>query len=115
MALPHAPGFVSEPITPLDASFDTRLMAQGQPGLPHKFRWRQREFALAQILEQWKEHGDCKHGSGERYVRKHVFRILTTDGVEMTVYFQRTFGRGRKIVTRWWLLRIDRAEPRRFG
>jgi hypothetical protein len=87
--------FVSEPITPLRGSFDTALMARGEPGLPHRFRWRKKEWQVAAILEQWKEHGDCAHGSGERYVRKHVYRVGTVEGPVLRIYFQRSFGRGR--------------------
>jgi len=102
--------FVSETITPLEASFDTRLMAQGQPGLPHKFRWRKQEWEVAEMLETWKEHGDCSHGSGERYVRKHVYRVRTTNGWVLRLYFQRTFGRGQfRIKSRWWVHSIEES------
>src|ERR1700733_1752567 len=67
-AVPNA--FISEPILPVGGSFDTDGMARGEPGLPQKFRWRKKEFIVAEVLERWKEHGDCRHGSGERYVRK---------------------------------------------
>ena len=101
--------FVSEPITPLDASFDTAGMARGEPGLPHKFRWRKTEFAVARVLEQWKEHGNCKHGSGERYVRRHSYRIETTDGTVLRLYFQRSFGRAKVgAQSRWWIQSIEK-------
>jgi hypothetical protein len=44
---------------------------------------------VQQVLEEWKEAGDCRHGSGERYVRKHWFRIRTTEDLEMKIYFER--------------------------
>ena len=97
--------FISEPITP-DASFDPLAMARGEPGLPEKFRWRGREWIVAEVLETSKEYGDCKHGSGERYVRRHCFRIRTTEGHVMRVYFQRTFGRARA-AARWWLQSVE--------
>ncbi len=100
--------FVSEPIVPLDASFDTAGMARGEPGIPHRFRWRKKEFAVAEVLEQWKEHGDCTHGSGERYVRKHAYRVRTVDGSVMRLYFERNFGRGKfRISSRWRLFSIE--------
>jgi len=100
--------FVSEPITPIDASFDAAGMARGEPGLPHKFRWREKEFAVAEVLEQWKEHGDCSNGSGERYLRKHGYRVRTTDGSVLRLYFQRSFGRAKfQAKSRWWLARIE--------
>ena len=60
--------FISEPIRPVEGGFDTGGMARGEPGLPHKFHWRKKEYVVAEVLERWKEHGDCRHGSGERYV-----------------------------------------------
>ncbi len=101
--------FISEPIVPLEASFDPAGMARGEPGLPNKFRWRKREFTVARVLEQGKEHGDCSHGSGERYVRRHTYRVETTEGSILRLYFQRNSGRGNsKLGARWWLQSIER-------
>ena len=58
------------------------------------------------MLETSREYGDCKHGSGERYLRKHCFRLRTTDGHVLRIYFQRTFGRARPSA-RWWLHSIE--------
>ncbi len=100
--------FVSEPIRPLDQSFDTRGMARGEPGLPVRFRWRKRDYEIMEILDQWKDHGDCTHGSGERYVRKHGYRVRTTDGTIFRLFFKRTFGRGQfRIANRWWVQSIE--------
>jgi len=100
--------FVSEPIVPVEASFDTAGMARGEPGLPRKFRWRKKEFVVAEVLERWKEQGDCRHGSGERYVRKHGYRVRTADGTVMKLYFQRSVGRGKlPIKSRWWIHSIE--------
>jgi hypothetical protein len=102
--------FISESIYPVEGTFDTARMAAGEPGVPGKFRWRDREIIVAQVLESWKEHGDCTHGSGERYVRKHGYRILTTDGEQMKIYFQRKFGKvQRKYDSRWWLFSLDQG------
>ena len=100
--------FISEPIRPVEGGFDTGGMARGEPGLPHKFHWRKKEYVVAEVLERWKEHGDCRHGSGERYVRKHGYRVRTTDGVVFRLYFQRSAGRG-KLATgaRWRIKSIE--------
>ncbi len=96
--------FVSETITPLEASFDTRGMARGEPGLPRLFRWRKKEWSVAEVLEQWKEHGNCRHGSGERYVRRHCYRVKTTNGWILQINFQRNLGRGKLgLKSRWWI------------
>lgn len=97
--------FISEPIVP-DASFDPLAMARGEPGVPGKFRWRDREWIVAEVLETSKAYGDCKHRSGERYLRRHRFRLRTTDGHVLRVYFQRSFARARA-TTRWWLQSIE--------
>ncbi len=81
--------FVGEAITPEESSFSAEQMATGAPGLPRSFSWKGEKFAVAEVLEQWKEHGDCRHGSGERYLRKHWFRIRTADSRQMKIYFER--------------------------
>ena len=100
--------FISEPILPVEASFDTGGMARGEPGLPQKFHWRKKEFIVAEVLERWKEHGDCRHGGGERYVRKHGYRVRTTDGAVFRIYFQRSMGRGKlPSKSRWWIHSVE--------
>ena len=81
--------FVGEGITPENTSFSVSPMAMGKPGLPRKFSWKGRTFSVLEVLEEWKESGDCRHGSGERYVRKHWFRVRTTEDLEMRIYFER--------------------------
>ncbi len=81
--------FVGEGITPEDTSFSVSPTAEGKPGLPQKFRWRGKSFSILEVLEEWKEAGDCHHGSGERYLRKHWFRVRTTGDLEMKIYFER--------------------------
>lgn len=97
--------FVSEVITPVGASFATTSMSTGEPGLPLRFRWRDTEYEVAKVLETWKTTGDCHHGSGEQYVRKHRFRVETTDGTEMEIYFDRQ-PRTKRPKERWWLATV---------
>jgi hypothetical protein len=100
--------FISEPIIPVEGTFDARGMARGEPGLPQKFRWREKEFAVTEVLGQGKEYGSCRHGSGERYVRRHSYRVGTTDGAVMNIYFQRSAGKGKLTVrARWWIQSIE--------
>ena len=102
--------FVSEPIEPVAGTFDASAMALGEPGLPGRFVWRGGEHVVAEVVERWKESGPCSHGSGELYLRKHWYRIRTTEGREMTLYFERQPGRrGGKAAARWWLYTIDAA------
>ena len=101
--------FIGEGITPEDMSFSVSPMALGKPGLPRTFSWKGRRFSVLEVLEEWKESGDCRHGSGERYVRKHWFRVRTTEDLEMRIYFER---QGRSSGgSRWRLYSIRIIEP----
>lgn len=100
--------FVSELIVPVEGTFDTAGMARGEPGLPGRFTWRDKEYAVAQVLEKWKESGPCKSGSMEMYLRKHWFKIRCTDGTEMTIYFERQPKSKRENKTRWWLYTVKK-------
>ncbi len=87
-------------------------MACGEPGVPQRFRWRGRDLEVAEVLGSWKEHGDCTHGSGERYVRKHSYRLRMRDGIVLEVYFQRSFGRSKnRGQPRWWVRSMETASP----
>jgi hypothetical protein len=98
--------FVSEPVDPIRGAFDTVSMATGEPGLPSRFRWQGREYVVDSVLEKWKETGQCKHKSREQYVRKHWYRVRTTDGVEMKLYFERQPRSCSTLKQRWWLYSI---------
>lgn len=103
-ALPMAERFVSEPIEPVADSIDTTGMSRGEPGLPREFRWRGQVLHIDRIVESWKERS-AKFGEGEKYTRKHWYRLSTADGTLITVYFERQArSRGR---TRWWLYSTD--------
>jgi phosphoribosylglycinamide formyltransferase-1 len=101
--------FVGEAIEPVTDTADTRRMTRGEPGLPRRFRWRGTEYEVARVLEHWRGTGACRHGSGERYVRKHWYRVRTTDGSEMKLYFERQARSGRERKVRWWLHTIVRG------
>jgi hypothetical protein len=98
--------FVSEPITPVAGTFDSVGMTRGEPGLPRQFVWRDREYTVAEVLEVWKEDGPCRSGSSEMYLRKHWFRVVTEEGTEMTLYFERQPRSKRQGKTRWWLYTV---------
>ena len=105
----HHKEFVSESITPVEGSFVTSPMAAGEPGLPLRFRWRDTEYEVAEVLDTWKTTGACHHGSPEQYVRKHWFRVETTDGTRFEIYFDRQ-PRSRHTKQRWWLASIMEEE-----
>lgn len=106
-ALP--PLFVGEAITPEKGSFDPAAMSAGEPGLPAGVTWRGRRFDVVRVLEKWKTTSPCRHGSGERYVRRHWWRVETACGRVLELYFDRTAKRGQSRM-RWWLASISRDD-----
>ena len=108
--------FVGETIEPVAGTQDVRRMARGEPGLPQRFRWRGEEYEVAQVLEATKATGDCTHGSGEKYVTRHRYRIRTTSGVEMHIAFDRRARTPRELREAWRLVSIvdgDRSSETR--
>jgi hypothetical protein len=101
--------FVGEAIKPEGTSFSVSRMAMGTPGIPREFSWNGRSLPVIEILEEWKESGSCRHGSGERYVRKHWFRVRTTGDLELKIYFERQARSGGE--SRWHLYSTANAEP----
>ena len=102
--------FVSEPIKPVAGTFEPGAMTRGEPGLPERFKWRDKEYIVADVLEAWKELGPCRSGGNERYLRKHWFRIRTENALEMTIYFARQPRAKRQNKTRWWLYTIEKPQ-----
>jgi hypothetical protein len=101
--------FVSEAIEPRGGTFDTTAMGRGEPGLPAGFTWRDVSYDVDALLGQWKQSGPEKgRRRGERYLRRHVYRLRMSDGAVWTVYFTRQpSGGGRQ---RWFLYEIDDQE-----
>jgi hypothetical protein len=104
MPRPGHETFVGEPIAPEGGSFSASAMAQGKPGLPGALVWKERRLVVLEVLEEWKEFGPCHHGSGEQYVRKHWFRVRTTENLEMRIYFERQARTAAR--ARWHLFSI---------
>ena len=75
--------FVGTAIQPVAGTLDASRMSAGEPGLPRQFRWGQRTVTIVQVLRSWRETGPCHHGSGETYVRKHWYEVLTDSGETM--------------------------------
>ncbi len=103
---------ISEALRPLFAGdgVDSPVTA-GDPLLPRAFVWRGATYPVLAVLNAGRGLGPCTHGSGERYVRKHWYRIATAGGLVMRVYFERRPRRGAAM-TRWWLYSIaDSKSP----
>ena len=106
--------FVSAAIEPVVETLDAARMSTGEPGLPRQFRWGSQIIGIARVLKTWRETGPCHHGSGERYVRKHWFEVLTDSGEIMKIYFERQ-PRSRNNKSRWWLFTIGQSEEPKIG
>ena len=94
---------ISERLEPVLAQAVARPFVIGAPLLPAHFLWRGRQYSVAEVLEEWKETGPCHHGSGERYVRKHWFRLRMASGEQFKVYFERHARSAKQMKQRWWL------------
>jgi hypothetical protein len=103
--------FVSEAIALIPGALFMRDAEAGEPALPSRFRWRGTEYEVSELLKSWRSTGPDRGGSQERYLRKHWYRVLTADGLRMTLYFERQ--PRSKNAPRWWLATIDRT--RRAG
>jgi hypothetical protein len=97
--------FISEAIEPVTDLLDTGRMAIGEPGAPNEFTWRGQTIRVMKVLRSWNETGPCRHGSEERYVRKHWYEVVTDSDEIMKIYFERQ-PKGRRKATRWWLFTI---------
>lgn len=104
--------FISESIKPLGGEFQTAAMTRGEPGLPERFTWRNTEYAVAEVLEAWKETGPCRSGGSEKYLRKHWYKIRTADNQIMTLYFERQARAKSQAKARWWLYTIETKETK---
>ena len=103
------PEFVSESITPRSGTFGVEAMSRGEPGLPTGFSWRDADYAVVEVLDAWKESGPEKgRAQGDRYLRRHCYRLRMSDASTWTVYFLRTTPTGGRTNaarrTRWFLL-----------
>lgn len=98
--------FVSELIIPVKGTFDTKAMSRGEPGFPARFYWGRMEYTVGKIVQKWKEPTPCKSGSREKYVRKHWYKIVTTNGVVMKIYFERKSMPKGQTKRRWWLYSV---------
>ena len=99
--------FISEAIKPDPASFDTRYMSVGAPGLPREFFWRQETVKVIDVLKTWKTTGSCHHGSKEQYVRRHWFQVKTQRHGTMKIYFDKgTYGKRKEMG--WFIYSVAR-------
>ena len=107
MALPAQQSvekLISEALRPVFTEGDEGRVVVGEPILPGAFVWRGTTYPVLRVESAGRGMGPCTHGSGERYVRRHWYRLETTGGLVMQVYFERR-PRGKQR-QRWWLYAI---------
>jgi hypothetical protein len=101
--------FVSEPMAPRRGTFSAAGMARGEPGLPSRFTWRGREYAIVSVLRAWKS-STREGGVGELYLRRHWYQIQCDDGQRLTIYCERKPKPGRTAKHRWWVYSVAREQ-----
>ena len=95
--------FISEEIKPDASTFNAHALIGGAPTMPKTFTWRGEAFEVGAVLETWKETGPAREAGNTQYLRKHWFRIRTTSGQVMKIYFERSARSAKQRKTRWWL------------
>ena len=104
--------FVSEPIRPDAGTADAGSMASGIPGLPRGFEWRDRHYSIRSLISSWKKSESENHRpGGEKYYRKHYYKVTVDTGDVMTLYAVRHMKAGENARNRWWIHTIERATP----
>lgn len=69
---------------------DLAPMSRGEPATPAAFTWSRRRYIIAKLLETDKQYGnDHTHGSSEKYLQRHWYRVQTDSGEIMKLYFDR--------------------------
>ena len=94
--------FIGENIQPATSTADISRMASGEPGLPQRFVWRNRDIEVEQLIRSWKETSPCKHGGKEQYLRKHWYEFRSGD-TTYKIYFERQARSKSQRTRRWWL------------
>ena len=92
-----------EPIEAIPGTFDVRAMARGEPGVPRRFRWRDREYVVTEVVATARETEPY-----EGYVRRHVTHVRTEGGNEFRIVGDRG---GRRGAPRWWVRSAQAPQP----
>ena len=101
---------VSEAIEPIrDEATEQAPAAAGDPIPPGRFRWREREVAVAAVLEKWKGFSPRAANVRGQYVRRHWYRVRTADGEVMTIYLVRTAANASRHRPGWWLYSVEES------
>ena len=92
---------ILEPIQPHPGRFEAHAMARGEPGVPARFDWRGRTYAVVEVLDVRRETENYSGSARDTYVRRHVYRVRTDSGEVMVL----TASRGASGPAARWELR----------
>ena len=93
---------IMERVAPHPGTWNTRMMARGEPGVPMRFDWRGRTYVVAEILETRRETEPSSEGDDpETYVKRHAVRVRTESGEVMWL----SGSRGTRARAPNWVLR----------
>ena len=101
---------ISEAIVPLrDEGAEPAPASGGDPIPPVRFRWRDRDVSVVDVLEKWKGLSPRAANTRGRYVRRHWYRVRTADGDVMTIYLTRAAPNAPR--PGWWLYSVEEPPP----
>ncbi len=98
---------ISESITPHVGNFDAASMGRGEPGLPRGFTWRGKSVDVLERISTWKQSSREGGSAGDLYLRRHYYKLRTSDGCIWTIYFVRQTPRTGDPKNRWFLYTIE--------
>lgn len=88
---------------------EIEVTTSGEVKLPVSFRLDDREYFIAEILEQWPDHGYGKQPPKRKkwYHRRHrnYYRVKTTEGEVYEIYYDRGTKLTHPELKKWFLTR----------
>ncbi len=88
--------FMSKPLVPEGASFESDDRGRFEPAVPPAFRLGDERLGVLRVLRSWRSE---RTDRGDSYLKRHWFEIELDDGRIAVVYFDRGARRG---APRWW-------------
>jgi len=103
MLRPKLGQFIGEPIVPDPEALAAIQTRPGEPALPTRFTWRGQQHVVVAVLRTWADTRRDRDGSSARYRGRHWFRVRTSAGLIMNIYFERHPRSRAQARQRWWL------------
>jgi hypothetical protein len=100
--------FISEAITPAEGTLGLKMAARGEPALPRAFDWRKQRHRIVEVEATWKTSSrEGGRRSGELYLRRHWYRVVTDTGWTATIYCQRQARSAKRPKARWYVFSAE--------